>query len=437
MDYFFAFLVCSFTVGLAWLRFRYAIGLVILALPTYLVRFKFGPLPSTLLEIIFGGVFLVWLIRYTRTDLPIIVRVIRERYWFFIFMTLFFIGSLIGVGVSDMVLLSLGQWRAYFLEPMLLFFVLLGRLKSSSANDGKAKDAGYISVDFLLRSLIFSSLSVALYGIFQWFTGWGIATPEWTAKATRRVTAFFTSPNAVGLYLESLVVATVAYYFRVRAERVDDRAALLPSYEKKRRYLLVGLLIMLGLQLLAIVFTKSDGTVLALGAAFVVSLLLAGYKKTVAGFVVLGIIAAALVPKIQSVILFRDKAGANRLTLWTYSVEFLTASPKNFFAGAGVRQFFRKIQKPHYDVKAMERLIYPHNILFNFWAETGLLGVIGFFGMFAYLVVAAGRVLKKDRAWAIFAIAILTVTLVHGLVDVPYFKNDLAMLWWVLLALFI
>jgi hypothetical protein len=56
-----------------------------------------------------------------------------------------------------------------------------------------------------------------------------------------------------------------------------------------------------------------------------------GYKKIVAGLIVLGIVAAMLVPKIQSVILFRDKAGANRLTLWTYSVEFLTASPKKFY----------------------------------------------------------------------------------------------------------
>jgi hypothetical protein len=80
---------------------------------------------------------------------------------------------------------------------------------------------------------------------------------------------------------------------------------------------------------------------MALGAAFVVGLFLAGYRKTVALIVVAGILATAFVPKIQSVLLFRDKAGQNRFTLWTYSVEFLTASPKNFVAGAGVRQFFR------------------------------------------------------------------------------------------------
>jgi O-antigen ligase len=85
----------------------------------------------------------------------------------------------------------------------------------------------------------------------------------------------------------------------------------------------------------------------------------------------------------------------------------------------------------------MERLIYPHNILFNFWAETGLLGVVGFFGMFGYLGVSAYRLLHRNREWSILVLAILTVTLVHGMVDVPYFKNDLAMLWWVLGALMI
>jgi O-antigen ligase len=249
------------------------------------------------------------------------------------------------------------------------------------------------------------------------------------------VTAFFSSPNAVGLYLESLIVLTVGYYLSFRSSVPDPRQALLPAIDRRRRILLVALPALIGLQLLAVVFTKSDGTVLALGAALVVSLFLAGYKKIVAALVVLAIVTTVLVPKIHSVVLFRDQSGQNRLTLWSYSLEFLTASPKNFVAGAGVRQFFRKIQKPHYDVKKMERLIYPHNIVFNFWTETGLLGLLGFMGMIGYLGICAHRLLRSNRSSGILVTALLTVTLVHGMVDVPYFKNDLAMLWWLASAL--
>lgn len=433
MNYFFILLAFGVIFALAWFRFRLAIGFLILALPTYLIRFKIGFLPSTFLELVFGSIFLVWLIRYARTDILRLRMIMRDHIWFFIFSGLFIIGSLVGVGVSDMVLLSLGQWRAYFLEPLLLFLVLIAR---STTKDDVRPVREIIDATYLLHCLILTSLSVALYSIFQWITGVGIATPEWTAKATRRVTAFFTSPNAVGLYLESLIIITVGYFFLLRKKIQDARTELLPANEKHKRWLLILLPLIALIELVAIVFTKSDGTVLALGAAFIVSLFLAGYKKCIAIIIACAIVVTLLVPKVNSVILFRDKSGENRLTLWSYSWEFFTASPKNFVAGAGVRQFFRKIQKPHYDVKKMERLIYPHNIVLNFWSETGIIGLIGFVGMLGCLGIYARKELRKNRTWAILLIALLTTTIVHGLVDVPYFKNDLAMLFWIISALF-
>jgi O-antigen ligase len=151
---------------------------------------------------------------------------------------------------------------------------------------------------------------------------------------------------------------------------------------------------------------------------------------------VLGVIGCALVPPLRSAVLFQDKAGQNRITLWSYSWNFFTQSPKNFVLGAGVRQFFRKIQKPYYDVKKMERLIYPHNIVFNFWSEIGFFGMTSFMALLGYALYRAWHILKTDRLWGATLIAIVAVILVHGLVDVPYFKNDLAMLFWILMSLF-
>ena len=47
---------------LAWKNFRLAVLLLIAALPVYLIRFSIGPLPSTLLELHFGSIFLVWML---------------------------------------------------------------------------------------------------------------------------------------------------------------------------------------------------------------------------------------------------------------------------------------------------------------------------------------------------------------------------------------
>src|SRR3989339_15673 len=149
------FLLVSF---LAWKNFRWALGILIIALPAYLVRFNIGPLPTTLLEVTFGALFLIWLVKYSRTDGKIIKESVKIHQLFFVFLALFFTASIAGIFISDMWWASLGQWRAYFLEPILLFFVLLGREKSLEKKD-------------LVWFLLLSSISVSLLAIIQKITG--------------------------------------------------------------------------------------------------------------------------------------------------------------------------------------------------------------------------------------------------------------------------
>jgi hypothetical protein len=125
----------GFFAYFAWQNFRYAVGFFILTLPVYLIRFKIGNLPSTLLEAEFVGLFLVWIIKYFKTDFPIIVNFIKKQRGLFIFIGLFFVASVVNIfisGITDsnywhMTVEALGLWRAYFLEPMLLFVILCGR----------------------------------------------------------------------------------------------------------------------------------------------------------------------------------------------------------------------------------------------------------------------------------------------------------------------
>jgi O-antigen ligase len=83
-------------------------------------------------------------------------------------------------------------------------------------------------------------------------------------------------------------------------------------------------------------------------------------------------------------------------------------------------------------------LIYPHNILLNFWTETGLLGL----GALVWLAIewmrrtAASLSLRGRRRVYYLGLAAASVTiLVHGLIDVPFFKNDLAILTLALLGI--
>jgi O-antigen ligase len=415
--------IVFFAVGFlvfTWKYFDLAVGALIIFFPTYLIRLSLGPLPSTILELAFGIIFLVWLIRYAKDGVGDIYEIIQKNKIFFILLLIFLASSIVGVFVSDMPLKSLGQWRAYFLEPILLFFILLSEQKKNSPQK-------------IILFLGLSSLSITLYSVFQAVTGVGIATPEWTNLATRRVTAFYTSPNAVGLYVAPLT--TLIFFMLFRQEyKLKNKLEINKNFFRSKNTVLYLPLILLGFA--AILFSKSEGAIAALLVGFALMFFLLGYKKLVIGIMTLGMLLAFLIAPVRRAVLFQDQSGKNRLTLWSYTWNYVTQSPENFIEGAGIRQFFRKIQKPYYDVKKMERLIYPHNILLNFWSEIGLFGMISFAGMFGYVFYLGIRILKNNLFLGAALLSCLLIIFVQGMVDVPYFKNDLAMLFWIIISLF-
>lgn len=413
---------------LAWKNFRWAIFLFVGLLPTYLIRFELFqigkyPFPSTLLEITFGLLFLVWLVKYSRQDWQEITGTVKRHKLFFLAVAVFFVSSVISIFVSDMAFFSLGEWRAYFLEPMILFLIILGRKKTFKTND-------------LIWVLAVSTLSISIFSVVQKFTGWGIATPEWANEATRRVTAFYTSPNAVGLYLAPILMLMFSVIAKPikSAEAIPQKKGVLNFLGLLRHPATAGLLAMTILTVLALTFTKSQGAWIAVGAGVLVLLFFIGYKKITIGLAIAGIIFSLIVPSVQEGVLFKDPAGKNRLRLWGYSWTFLKQNPKNFMLGTGVRQFFRKIQKPYYDTKVMERLIYPHNIFLNFWTEIGLFGMLAIVFVLGYATYLSNKVRQNNRIIGAGLLAMITALVVHGLVDVPYFKNDLAFLFWILIA---
>lgn len=86
--------------------------------------------------------------------------------------------------------------------------------------------------------------------------------------------------------------------------------------------------------------------------------------------------------------------------------------------------------------------MYPHNVLLNFWTELGLLGLLLFIWIiFRYFYIAKqafnkARAAHDSFAWIIFGLSMaMLAMIIHGIVDVPYFKNDLALLFWLMMAL--
>ncbi|MDP3794237.1 MAG: O-antigen ligase family protein, partial [Candidatus Uhrbacteria bacterium] len=121
-------------------------------------------------------------------------------------------------------------------------------------------------------------------------------------------------------------------------------------------------------------------------------------------------------------------SGQVRLFQWRETRQMLY---DHWFFGSGLGGY-PTVFKPYHKATAIEIFQYPHNILLNFWSETGLLGVI----VFGWIVITwMRRAQSMSYELRVTSYAVMFAILIHGLVDVPYFKNDLAIIFWMLIFL--
>jgi O-antigen ligase len=110
----------------------------------------------------------------------------------------------------------------------------------------------------------------------------------------------------------------------------------------------------------------------------------------------------------------------HRLTLWRATLRILHEHP---LFGTGIIP------------------TYPHNLWLAFWSELGLLGLFTFTLLFVALLwrsrqaLASARVEERPLVWGIL-VGLLMIG-AHGVVDTPYWKNDLSLEFWLLAGLLV
>lgn len=363
-------------------------------LPLYVVRFRIGPVPTTLLEIF----LIVWLVVYVKERGLNGFREGWNRLGEWRWPTIaWLIATLIAVFVAPSFVNALGLWRAFVLEPLIVF-VMLADLVRDEATAKRIRD-----------SLFMATIAVAAIAIAQFISGWWIPSP-WSVAISegRRATGPFPYPNALALFVGPIGALAFAMWMR-----------------KKSTLLCLTWIA----SLVAIILARSDGGFIAF--FIVASLALLIEKRTrrwTAGILVAVFLLIAFFPSIRTpvwkVVSFQGWSGQVRLTMWRETGEMLKDHPM-FGAGLGG---YPTVFKPYHKATYIEIFQYPHNILLNLWSETGVLGII----VFGWIVWTWFR-LGRHRGF--YAIAPLLAILIHGLVDVPYFKNDLAMVFWMVIFL--
>jgi O-antigen ligase len=71
---------------------------------------------------------------------------------------------------------------------------------------------------------------------------------------------------------------------------------------------------------------------------------------------------------------------------------------------------------------------HPHNIFLAFWLYSGIIGFAGFLILLGFFFREFFA--EQKSALKFMALGIMLVILIHGLFDTTYFKNDLAVFFW-------
>jgi O-antigen ligase len=387
--------------------YRLTLGLAALTCalaPAFVLRWHVGFYPSTVLEVAIVLTVLAFLYESWRMG---VLPSLRSP--FTVPAAIFLVAGAISVVVAPDRRAALGIYRAYLIEPILFFFVLATAVRTAKraslilAGLGVAGTVvGVANAVVILNALRLHQLNIA-------------GTPP---------VVIYTNANSIALFLVPLiaVAGSIVLYSQDRRER-----------------LLSGLF--LAIALASALLSFSRGGYLALAAVALGIAISHRRRWLLLGGAVAAAILLVLIPPINHRIgIELDFTNGNntlvgRFGLWSATLQMLQ---HHFLLGAGLSGFATAIA-PIWNPAHIDRFIYPHNIVLTFWSETGLLGLAAF----TWIMVAGFR--QSWREWnqaevewrpiGLGVVLALVAVVVHGLVDVPYFKNDLALEFWVLLGL--
>lgn len=360
-------------------------------LPTYLIRFSLWGIPLNLLDLIIAGGFVYCLVHHHGLKVT--------RVFGFASITLLLIG-IIAILVSDHPMDAIGIYKSYLVAPIMV---------------GAMIQTAKPRLQYFMQALGCSVIFIGLIAALQWLTGYGVPGPWYVGGLDVRMTSVYDYPNAVGLFCAPVVALSIAWLLHERSARLFHAIVIL-----------IGCL--------AIGLSQSDGAVLAVVIASGFTLLFTQYRKWVIGLGLILAIVVFAIPATRNKVLLQDTSGEVRLALWQGTVSLLKDRP---LQGAGLANFPDVYAEYKLD-RHVELLLYPHNLLLDFWVEFGLLGAIWILAVLVYFFVHGFQALRYGHTQRTHGLVLLTgmvALLAYGLVDVPYFKNDLAVIFWSLLAL--
>ena len=468
---------------------RYGVYAVIFSMPLYLVRFSIFGIPTTVLEIMIYILFLTWILNFIshfrrrinvcspsemlrqgvkNNFYPALAegsngfsRFRKNNFILLIGIALLFLGLASSTLHSSDLRTSLGICKGWFFDPLLFFIVFVSVIKEKK----------HIMSSFVSWS--FSGLVVSLVSIFY------LLNNELTFDG--RLKAFYISPNYLAMYLAPVflivlffILNNLSFLRRQESTATVNSSSRIIWNIKKISNIQYPIFIII---LIPLFFTYSYGAFLGIFAG-AVWLFYKTYKvyisrlyllfpqaylsflrrqestvtiydklynkrkiKKQSFFKILALIILIFFISITAIKFNQITNSENRssfhsrLMIWNVSMEIIKDNPA-FGIGPGTFQeiylsYSKKFDEPYLEWAVTQ----PHNTFLAFYLQAGLSGFIGFILILVWFLKSSLKHNNIQYPISNILIALIIYILAHGLVDTMYWKNDLSLMFWLVIGL--
>lgn len=370
----------------------------IFLIPTYLIRFSIFSVPTNLLEILIYFTFISYLFEKPQVNW----KELSEKYKIYIFpISLMFSGLILSTLINQNYREGFGIIKGWFFDPLLFSFILINKIDK-------------IGIEKILKTIFFSSAIVSLIALQYFFFG------ELTYD--RRLAAFYSSPNYLAMFLSPSIFIGL-YLIRNSKSEIKNWITL-PSL------FLISFVIYL---------THSYTAWISIILSFFLTELIKKRKldrKTLAVFILILAVAIANQinnPKLKNI--FSERSSMeSRIMIWKSSLRILE---DNWIFGIGPGNFQNKyLEYQKYFPLYLEWAVpHPHNLYLAFWLQGGILGFAGFIALLFLWIKKTLLTLKKQKNSPLLAVSlgIVFYILIHGMIDTTYWKNDLSLMFWIII----
>ena len=372
-------------------------------LQSYLLRFEIGAYPTNLQEILIAAQALLFLytIIKTKTFLSTIKNL--KNHWILLSFIILTGISLLLVPIENK--LDLVRHLKFLFFALVLTFIFLETFKTEEERKKGITIAGLGAIIFGLFSVIYN------------FLGYNIAPDS-------RLLGPLDAAVYLGFYLTTFFIFFIMELFENPYKKINLLYALT-----------LGILILM---------TQSMGSI---GGSLIIILLYLFKRshseilkkkltKIIIGLTCIMFAVVIFYSKILPTIKTEYSSLDERGEIWTTSIKLLE-EPKKLLLGVGFGQFqeqyFRNVDEALGKKPLDYYVLQPHNIFLLFIFQYGILGLI--FILFCIYKNIKNIVTEKTGGLLLSANFILLYFFIHGLIDTPFFKYDLLILFILFLEL--